>query len=62
MRRLSDPRHHAGVDLNQSVLAIIVLAIVAGGGIIVIDWFVIRKIRRLGLRKNPHPEDPRIDQ
>jgi hypothetical protein len=47
------------VDLNGGILAVIALAVIAGGGIIVIDAFVIRKIRRLGPPNKPRPEEGR---
>jgi hypothetical protein len=34
--------------VNESILAILVLYVLAGGGLIVIDSLIIRKIRRLG--------------
>ncbi|MDP8904646.1 MAG: hypothetical protein M3N29_04915 [Chloroflexota bacterium] len=39
--------------MNESVVVIILLAAIAGGGIIVIDWLVIRKIRRLAASEPP---------
>jgi hypothetical protein len=34
------------VDVSASVLAVICLFVVAGGGIVVVDALIIRKIRR----------------
>lgn len=54
--------HHEWVDLNQGILAVIALAVVAGGGIIAIDALVIRKIRRLAPSSKPRSQDPTIDE
>lgn len=32
--------------MTNSIISIIVLGVIAGGGIIVIDYFVLRRIRR----------------
>ena len=47
-------RHHGGVDLNSGIVGIIGLFVIAGGGIVVVDAFIIRKVRRLG----PPPDAP----
>ena len=63
-----------GVAVNESILAILVLFVLGGGGIIVIDALIIQKIRRLGPPSahaqadlesrptTPSSEDPRIDR
>lgn len=44
--------------MNEGILGILLLGLIGGGGIIVIDWLVIRHIRRLA---NP-PQDRSIDR
>lgn len=48
--------------VSESILAVLVLFALAGGGIIVIDWLVIRRIRRLGPPMPPEPLIPPRDQ
>lgn len=43
--------------MNESVVAAIVLAVIAGGGIIVVDWLVVRKIRRVGPERRSGVQD-----
>ncbi len=33
--------------MNEGIAGIVLLGLIGGGGIIVIDWLVIRKIRRV---------------
>jgi hypothetical protein len=33
------------VDLNESIVGIIALFVIAGGGIVAIDWLIIRRLR-----------------
>jgi hypothetical protein len=48
--------------LENGILVAIALFVLAGGGIVVVDAFVIRKIRRLGPPKDEAPIDRRIDR
>ena len=41
--------------MSDSVIAILFLGFIAGGGIIVIDYFVLRRIRR---QAKDQPEEP----
>jgi hypothetical protein len=43
--------HHVRVIVSDAVLAVALLAVLAGGGIVVIDAFVIRRIRREALQR-----------
>ena len=45
------------VSMNESIVAIIALGVLAGGATIVIDSLVVRKVRRL---ENKRPKDRTI--
>jgi len=45
----------------ENILIILSLFVVAGGGIIVVDVLIVRKIRRLGPPKDEAPTARRID-
>ena len=42
----------------ENVLIVLTLFVLGGGGIIVVDWLILRKIRRLGPPKDEAPTDP----
>ena len=45
----------------ENLLIVLALFVLAGGGIVVIDAFIIRRIRRLGPPNDKAPADRRID-
>ncbi len=53
-----------GVGMNDGILVILVLFAIAGGGIIVIDAFILRKLRRTATPSQPSDDEasrtPRI--
>ena len=46
----------------ENFFIVLALFVVAGGGIVIVDAFIIRRIRRLGPPKDETPVDRRIDQ
>jgi len=46
----------------ENILIVLALFVVAGGGIVIVDAFIIRRIRRLGPPTDEKPADSRIDQ
>ncbi len=45
----------------ENIVIVLTLFVLAGGGIIVVDALIVRKIRRLGPPKDEAPTDRRID-
>jgi hypothetical protein len=41
----------------ESLLVVLALFVLAGGGIVIIDTLIIKRIRRLGLPSKPRSED-----
>jgi len=50
------------VDLNSGILAIVCLFAIAGGGIVVVDALIIRKIRRVGPPRDERSNDHTIHE
>ena len=43
--------------MNEGVLGVLLLFLIAGGGIIVLDTFILRRLRRNAAERSDEPKD-----